>query len=95
MPHLVHLAPESLTRRIKRSGLRGLAADFEMDARQHHIDEVIFAMPVLQDDQVTLTFGLEKSPPQYGAALDLIAKDCNTTKKIIFKIIFFMIFIIL
>ena len=33
----------------------------------------------LQDDNVVLEFDLQASPPQYSSALDLIAKDCNTT----------------
>ena len=32
-----------------------------------------------KQDNVTLTFDLRPSPPQYGAALDLVANDCNTT----------------
>ena len=33
----------------------------------------------LEDDNVVLEFDLHVSPPQYGSALDLIAKDCNST----------------
>lgn len=33
-----------------------------------------------KEDNVTLTVELDRSPPQYGNALDLVANDCNTTE---------------
>ena len=33
-----------------------------------------------KEDNVTLNLELSRSPPQYGAALDLVADDCNTTE---------------
>ena len=54
MVRLLHLAPESLRRRIERSGLRGQSRQFDVaGAGQTKEPEAIFAMPVLDDFSAT------------------------------------------
>lgn len=54
MVRLLHLAPESLRRRIERSGLRGHPRSFDVSgAGDIDEPEVIFAMPVLEDFAAT------------------------------------------
>jgi len=53
MPRLVHLAPERLTRRIDRAGLRGQRCTVFVDGVAHELAEALFAMPVVPDFAVT------------------------------------------
>lgn len=54
MVRLVHLAPDSLKRRIERSGLRGHPGRFDVTGvGETEEPEVIFAMPMLEDFSAT------------------------------------------
>ncbi len=53
MPKFIHFAPQKLSKRIKRSGLRGGPADVRVSKETIEHQEVVFAMPMLRDFQQT------------------------------------------
>jgi hypothetical protein len=64
VPRLVHLAPERLTRRIERSGLRGTACSVTVDGVAHEVHEAIYAMPVVPD--ISTTYQWTRELRQWG-----------------------------
>jgi hypothetical protein len=59
VPRLVHLAPEKLTRRIERSGLRGSPCSVTVDGVAVEVQEAIYAMPVVPDLSITYQWARE------------------------------------